>query len=117
MTLPVYDKGFTQEEIDFGFEQFVHLVNEKIAKHYREKFPTLSPRRVTVNSRGRVYWKLVSEADGAHSSVYCFVRKEDGAVLKAASWKAPALNHARSFVTDTDHGMSGVGVYGAAYMI
>jgi hypothetical protein len=25
-----------------------------------------------------------------HRSIYCFVRKTDGAILKAASWQAPA---------------------------
>lgn len=30
------------------------------------------------------------EASLAHKSVYCFVRKADGAIFKAASYKAPA---------------------------
>lgn len=118
MTLPIYDKGFTQEEIDFGLEKFVEGVNEMTAEHYKTKFPTLDPEHIVVNARGRVYWKLVRQtSSGGNRSVYAFVRKEDGAILKAASWKAPALNHARGFVTDEDYGLCNAGVYGIRYMI
>jgi hypothetical protein len=117
MTLPIYDKGFTQEEIDFGLEQFVIKVNDMITKHREVNFPTLPAERIIVKP-GRTYWKLVKEqvSGSGQRFVYCFVRKADGAVLKAASWRAPALNHARSFVTDSDYGMSGVGIYGTKYM-
>lgn len=119
MTLPIYDKGFTQEEINFGLEKFVEGVNKMTAEHYRTKFPTLSPEHIVVNARGRVYWKLIKQSiDGAgQKCVYAFVRKADGAILKAASWKAPALNHARGFVTDEDYGLCNAGVYGIRYMI
>jgi len=33
--------------------------------------------------------RVVSAARGSRS-VYCFIRKSDGAILKAAGWKAPA---------------------------
>jgi len=116
MGLPIYDKGFTQEEIEFGFEKFVDGVNELVADHYQTNFPTLDPEHITV-APGRVYWKLVkATATGASRSVYGFVRKADGAILKAATWAAPATNHARGFVTDTDHGLHCAGEYGIAYM-
>ena len=38
---------------------------------------------------GRKYVRVVVNAHGQRS-VYCFVRIEDGAILKAASWKTPA---------------------------
>lgn len=42
---------------------------------------------------GRKYVKLVSNRNGSRS-VWCFVNKETGDILKAASWNAPA-KHAR----------------------
>jgi hypothetical protein len=40
---------------------------------------------------GPKYVRVVrSSPDGSSRSVFCFVRKEDGAILKAAGWKAPA---------------------------
>ena len=117
MSLPIYNKGFTQEEIDFGFEQFLTGINEKVTEHRAVKFPMLPAEHITV-APGRVYWKLVKEhvKGGGQQSVYCFVRKADGAILKAAGWRAPALNHARGFVTDSDHGLSNAGVYGVRYL-
>jgi hypothetical protein len=117
MKLPVYDKGFTEEEIEFGFEQFLSEVNHMVGEHRRTEFPTLPEEHITV-APGRVYWKLVKEHvnGGGQKFVYAFVRKADGAILKSASWRAPALNHARGFVTDSDHGVHCAGVYGIRYM-
>ena len=72
-----------------------------------------------VSNRGRVYWKLIREtvSGGGQSSVFAFVRKADGAILKPASWKAPTLNAARGFVTDSDYGLCNAGVYGVRYLI
>lgn len=47
---------------------------------------------------GRKYVKLVSNRSGSRS-VWCFVEKETGDILKAASWKAPA-KHSRGNVKD-----------------
>ena len=38
---------------------------------------------------GRKYVRIVVNAHGQRS-VYCFIRLEDGAILKADSWKRPA---------------------------
>ena len=119
MTLPIHDQGFTQEEIDFGLEKFVEGLNEQQAEHFKTKFPTLSPEHIVVSNRGRVYWKLIRTriSDGGDRSVFGFVRKADGAILKAAGWNAPALNAARGFVTDSDYGLCNAGVYGIRYLI
>lgn len=50
-------------------------------------------------SGGHKYVKLAYESYG-QTSVYCFVRACDGKVLKAATWKAPALNFARASIFD-----------------
>lgn len=47
--------------------------------------------------------------------VYCFVDMTNGDVLKAESWRKPAM-HARSNVHDADFGLSGVNEYGGIYL-
>lgn len=48
-------------------------------------------------------------------SVHCFVCKETGNVLKAASYKAPA-KHARGNIFDSSNGLAKMGPYGPAYL-
>jgi|6_EtaG_2_1085325.scaffolds.fasta_scaffold00580_4 hypothetical protein len=119
--LPIFDKGFTQEEINFGLEKFAEGVQQLKADYDEATCPLLVESGKVDKIRvdvGRVYWKLVKHRPGTnnHTSVYCFVRKADGAILKAASWNAPALNHARGFVTESDHGLHCAGPYGVAYL-
>jgi hypothetical protein len=48
---------------------------------------------------GRKYIKLVSNKGGNSRSVWCFINKETGDIMKAASWAAPA-KHSRGNVAD-----------------
>jgi hypothetical protein len=50
-----------------------------------------------------------------HRSVYCFVDKTNGNILKSASWKAPA-KHARGNIFSENNGLENMGPYGAAYL-
>ena len=80
---------YTELEIEYAFEAFVGEVRELVAHHYKTQFPNLPPEEITVNE-GRTYWKLVKAREGGQAaSVYGFVRKADGAILKAANWRAP----------------------------
>ena len=53
-------------------------------------------------------------ANSGQRSVFCFVRIADGAVLKAAGWKAPA-KHVRGSIF-VNNGLDAVGDYGANYL-
>lgn len=64
---------------------------------------------------GRKYVKITRTRDGEHSSVFCFIDKTNGNVLKAASWKSPA-KHARGNIYSDRNGMEGVSAYGAHYL-
>ncbi len=69
---------------------------------------------------GPVYWRIVKherKMDGTLTdsrSVYCLIRKADGAVMKAAGWKKPAPNGVRCYLDReetlktwmTSHGMA-----------
>lgn len=49
---------------------------------------------------GSKYVKVVKVSSGGSRSVHSFVEKENGAIWKAASWKAPAKNFIRGNVYD-----------------
>ena len=51
--------GAISEEIEAKFETFVKGVREKIANHYETQYPTLTPQKIEVITRGSVYWKLI----------------------------------------------------------
>lgn len=79
--------------------------------HEPKRF-TLDGRNLITVNHGRVYDKIVSHGSG--QSVHCFVRKDNGDVLKSASWAAPA-KHARGSIFGDTSGY-GVGSYGANYI-
>lgn len=59
---------------------------------------------------GPKYARLITES-GGQASVYCFVRLDDGAILKAASYRAPA----KGVRGNIHEGLRGVTPLGAAY--
>ena len=63
---------------------------------------------------GPKYIRVV-KSDVGQQSAWCFIRKEDGAILKCAGWKAPA-KHARGNINGPDFGVSFVGPHGPAYL-
>ena len=108
---------YSELEIEFAFEAFVEGIKEKVAAHYANDFPTLKPNVIEVQP-GRTYWKIV-KVDGHNGgqSVYGFVRKADGAILKAATWKAPYTrgnNYVRGYVMEDD-ALNKTTPYGVVY--
>ena len=75
-------KHYLQDE----FETFVGEVRELVVEHNTERFPTLAIPTVGFDN-GRKYWRIWK--DGGQKSVYGFVRKDDGAIFRAAGWKGP----------------------------
>jgi len=105
MTLRFEPSQYTDLEIEFHFEAFIEGIKEKVAAHFANDFPTLKPCYIEVQP-GSTYWKIV-KVDGHNGgqSVFGFVRKADGAILKAAGWKAPYVrgnNYVRGYVMEDD---------------
>ena len=103
---------YTKLEIEFGLEQFVERANTLVSEYRKKNFPNLDREEITVKP-GRAYWKLVK-----NMTVYGFVRKSDGAILKAASWRAPYVkgnNYVRGYVTDSDFGTHAATPWGIRY--
>ncbi len=71
--------------------------------------------KLTIDPKGRRYVRIVKSDDFGANSVYCFVDKTNGNVLKAAGWKTPA-KHARGNIYNDDNGLTGMSAYGAAYL-
>lgn len=71
---------------------------------------------LTVDPNSRKYVRIVMhlKIDKSNQrSVFCFIEKSTGNVLKAGSWEAPA-KHARGNIYEI--GKEGVGEYGANYL-
>ena len=58
--------------------------------------------------------KQLASGDITGRSVYCFIQKDNGDILKAAGWKAPA-KHARGNIFNTEQ-LQGCGAYGVQYL-
>jgi len=105
-----------QEEIEWYFERFT----ETIQKHQTVR-ADLSPMKIQYKVRaqkGRVYWKIFVDTHdfATHGSqdshvvlirtnIFGFVRRKDGAIFRAATYKAPETRTKtaiRGYVFDDD---------------
>lgn len=88
------------------------------ADYMDKTFPT-NPRDVFELTYGKRYIKVVRGLPVGdkieHRSVWGFVDRTNGDVLKAAGWSKPA-KHARGNIFDEHNGLSMVGPYGPAYL-
>ena len=88
------------------FEKCERQYDDYMAK----AFPTLLKNEGFSYQVGSRYIKIVRDG-----SVFSFIDVTNGAVLKAASWRAPA-KHARGNIFDESNGMKHVTVYGPNYL-
>ena len=63
-------------------DDFVSYLNNNMEhpNHYWYNYTT----------RGSKYFKIVMNSGDNHRSVYCFIDKQTGDILKSAGWRAPA---------------------------
>jgi hypothetical protein len=110
------------ENYENKLESFVAGCQDKIDADRNEHFPNI-PRIGLRVASGRRYSKLITtEARGEgvsqkfiDSSVFAFIDKTSGDVLKAASWASPA-KHARGNIFDEFNGLKYVTAYGPVYL-
>ena len=109
------------ETYEERLDKFVNGCQGLIDENHK-RFANLITPRLRI-STGRRYSKIiVTEARGREideqfvdASVYCFIDRKNGDVLKSASWKAPA-KHARGNIFDNFNGLKRMSAYGAAYL-
>lgn len=94
-------------------EEFVVALQAIMTEHYTTKFPTLEVPVITVQNGQKNVRIVRSNPDGSSRSVHCFIQKDNGDILKAAGWKAPAKHARGNIYKDL---LAGVTLYGAEYM-
>ena len=95
----------TPEELEWYMERFTTLIQKCQDEHQLSlKFPKETAVRV---EKGRKYWKIFvdshDEWSGPRSLIFGFVRRKDGAILRAANMKAPETrtkNPVRGYIWD-----------------
>ena len=96
--------------------KFLNIAQGIVDDHIRRNFPTLDGELLVFDKPGRRYQRIWAVNQGTKSRrVYCFLQYDNGDVLKAESWKKPAM-HARSNIYDPDSGASGITYFGAKYL-
>jgi hypothetical protein len=113
----MFEEYISELEVEHNLEMLLPKLQEMINEYYgrsssgqivlSKDFLSESRPPVIIKKKGRVYWKLILEYqndyDGASRSVYGFIRRSDGAILKAASWQKPETRTKgaiRGYVTD-----------------
>ena len=92
------DTARTPEMVDERLPGWLDEAQQMMHDHYhRVDMPNQVPELYIAG--GRKYIKIGRRCSGSNS-VWCFIRAQDGAILKAASWKAPALNFTRGSIFD-----------------
>ena len=94
-------------EIEKALTNWIAISQEIIENRFNRSFPNLEIP-VLSYTEGRKYCRIILDR-----SVFGFINKETGDVLKAASWKAPAKT-ARGNLFDDNNGtgrVSFTGVY------
>jgi len=91
------------------FESFFEGCVKKNADYMKQWFPNNHKDQFSWK-RGKRYIKVIRSG-----SVHCFVDTQNGDVLKAAGWNAPA-KHARGNIFNDDNGLNCMHEFGAAYL-
>ena len=102
-------KGYNMNSFETALDLFVKHVQSIVNEN--SYFNT----KIIAKAGSKNVKIIKQETNGPSVSVYCFVRKADGAVLKAAGWNAPA-KHARGTIYTDDPTRYGVSSYGAHYI-
>lgn len=97
-------------------QRFIEALTNREIEHTKKNFPNLKPSSFYVMV-GRVFDRIVTERPGSGSrSVFCFLRKSDGAIIKAAGWKAPEPRHYERGNIFRKNPLEGTNVYGVDYL-
>jgi hypothetical protein len=99
-------------------ELFIKLLGELYVQHYTENGHIGKPPRFTVENGSKFTRIVENKTDfGGGKSVYCFIDRSNGDILKAAGWKAPAKGARGSiFNPNCDVGVKAT-VYGSGLYI
>ena len=95
--------AYSELEIGYILKELISKIQIKVNSNYEKyKSPVqivgksylseLRPPVLTIQ-KGRIYYKLILESTsdfgGNSATVYGFIRRKDGAIFRAATWKQP----------------------------
>jgi len=98
---------------DEALRNFLLKLEEREKEHNAMHFSTLEPHKFAVD-HGRKFDKIVKYGGG--SSVYAFIKKETGGILKPASWRAPEPKQRERGNIFNDNPLEGTDAYGVNYL-
>jgi hypothetical protein len=113
----MFEEDISELEVEHNVEMLLPKLQKMVDNHHNsfssgplivgKNFLSESKPPIITKKKGRVYWKLILEYQndygGSSKGVYGFIRRSDGAILKAASWKNPETRTkgaVRGYVTD-----------------
>ena len=88
---------------------------KKFQQALQEKLNTFPNAPTVLIGNGTKYIRIIIDRD-SHQTVYCFVEKSTGNLLKAASWKAPEPRKHRRGNIYQENNLEGCERYGLTYM-
>ena len=104
-----------EQNFDQALNAFMTGAQQIVNDDFKQNFPNLTPS-LLIAKPGKKYVKVICKAQsGMSTSVWAFINKENGDILKPATWRAPA-KHARGNVYDQYNGTRSVSPYGPAYL-
>jgi hypothetical protein len=114
--IALVDRVSAKPDFNSALKGFLKAAQAKVDERF-VGYPTQGAKLVT--KEGPKYVKVISldvwnGVPNTNGSVYCFVEKGTGNVLKAAGFNAPAKG-VRSNIFAQDFGASGITGYGAIY--
>ena len=127
------ETNHSELEIKHILDELVPKIQTKVNLNYqRYKSPNqivgksflseLKPPILTIQ-KGRIYYKLILESTsdfgGNSATVYGFIRRKDGAIFRAATWKQPETRTKtaiRGHITD-EYCIDYFTAYGVTYAI
>jgi len=104
-------------------ENYVYYLQKQMNEYWKDSgFTFADPPTIEKTKGGKRFVKIFRTEYGlgniiSSKSIHTFVEKETGNVYKAASYKAPELNHVRANIYDYESLKNGVGVFGANYIV
>lgn len=130
-TTPNTDKSISTA-FDSRLQEFVKGAQAKIDKDWTDKGYThcqppllvadYAPKYVRIwkqdrDENGKVLTWPRNGVETPRQSIYVFIDRTNGNILKAASWKSPVKTNPRgNILTDADFGLHGVTHHGAVYL-
>lgn len=109
------DQIMESSDFDAALKSWVALVQKKLIDGVRNKgLDKALHYELSIDPKGKKYVRIViSNSGGENGSVFCFIEKSSGNILKAAGWKTPAKGARGNIYADDP--LKGVTEYGAAY--